>query len=281
MPTTIARKDRCLGELDRRRGLSPEAFWREYHEPRKPVVLQGLMDDWRALREWSIPWFREHCAGDRVPVGRCFGPKEYMPLGAYIEQMHDSPNTRGQGQGGLPPLYMEGWYFKEQRPDLGAHYRVPEHFGPDWFTRKLWPFTMHPDPHGILIGPRGAFTKLHYDLWASHSWNAQVVGRKEWVFIEPRYMDDVYIETRQNGGYVPGTDIECPDLQRYPKLGRVPYYKVVVHPGEMVYFPSLWLHQVTSLDDTISITHNYLSGNIYWRVLGRYLAHRYLKKQGI
>ena len=68
MPTTIARKDRCLGELDRRRGLSPEAFWREYHEPRKPVVLQGLMDDWRALREWSIPWFREHCAGDRVPV---------------------------------------------------------------------------------------------------------------------------------------------------------------------------------------------------------------------
>jgi len=38
---------------------------------------------------------------------------------------------------------------------------------------------------------------------------------------------------------------------------------------------------VTSLDDTISITHNYLSGNIYWRVMGRYLAHRFLKKQGI
>jgi len=189
-------------------------------------------------------------------------------------------STYGEGE---VPENAKAFYAAlcEQRPDLSAHYRVPEHFGPDWFTRKLWPFTMHPDPHGILIGPRGAFTKLHYDLWGSHSWNAQIVGRKEWVFIEPRYMDDVYIETRQNGGYVPGTDIEAPDLAQYPRLGKVPYYKVVVHPGEMVYFPSLWMHQVTSLDDTISVTHNYLSGNIYWRVLGRYLAHRYLKKQGI
>jgi hypothetical protein len=281
MPTTIAGKDRCLGELDRRRGISPEEFWSEYHVPAKPVVLQGMMDDWRALREWTIPWFRDHCGKDEVPVGRCFGPKERMPLGRYIDQMHATPDTRGQGEDVIPPLYMEGWYYRKQRPDLTDYYRVPEHFGRDWFYLKRWPFEMQPEAYALLIGPKGAFTKLHYDLWASHSWNAQIAGRKEWIFIDPRYKDDVYIETRQSGGYVPGTDIEAPDLKRYPRLGKVPYYKLVVHPGEMVYFPSLWMHQVTSLDDTISITHNYLSGNIYWRVLGRYLAHRYLKKQGI
>jgi len=276
----IETKTRCLGEIPRRRGLTPEQFWREHHVPRKPVILEGMMDDWPAMAEWSIDWFREHCAADKVPVGRCFGPKEYMPLGEYIDGMHGSPDERGKGDG-LPPLYMEGWYYLAQRPDLADYYRVPPHFGPDWFFTKRWPFDMEPEPHALLVGPKGAFTKLHYDLWASHSWNAQIVGRKEWVFIEPKYMDDVYIETRQNGGYVPGTDIENPDLSRYPKLADVPYYKTVVHPGEMIWFPSLWMHQVTSLDDTVSVTHNYLSGNIYMRVLGRYLSHRFLKKQGV
>lgn len=244
------------------------------------MVLQGACDDWRATREWSIEWFREHCGNDEVPVGRCFGPKAQMPLGQYIDQMHDCEDTRGQGEKGEPPLYMEGWYYPRNRPDLADHYRVPEQFGEDWFFTKRWPFAME-KPHGILIGPKGAFTKLHYDLWASHSWNAQVVGRKEWVFVEPKYAKDVYLETRQNGGYVPGTDVENPDPERFPRLLNVPYWKVVVNPGEVIWFPSMWMHQVTSLDDTVSITHNYLAGNIYMRVLGRYLAHRYLNKQGI
>lgn len=127
----IETESRCLGEIPRRRGLTPEQFWREHHAPQRPVVLQGWMDDWRAVREWSLEWFREHCGDDDVPVGPCFGPKEYMPLGRYIDQMHASPDTRGQGDGGVPPLYMEGWYYVNQRPDLAEHYRVPEHFGPD------------------------------------------------------------------------------------------------------------------------------------------------------
>lgn len=278
----IETKTRCLGEVDRRKGLTPEEFWNEYHVPRRPVVLQGMMDDWGAMRDWSVDWFRSHCGDDEVPVGRCFGPKDTMPLGKYIDEvMYVSPDTRGQGVDGKPPLYMEGWYYLNQRPDLAEHYTVPRHFGPDWFSTKRWPFTMAPEPHALLIGPQGAFTKLHYDLFATHSWNAQIMGRKEWVFVDPKHMDDVYIETRQNGGYIPGTDVEDPDTDRFPKLANVPYYKTVVNPGELIWFPSLWMHEVKSLDDTISITHNYLSGNIYWRVMGRYLRHRFLKRQGI
>ena len=278
---TEAPQDRCLGEIDRRRGLTPREFWHEYHLPQRPVILQGMMDDWIAMREWSHAWFREHCGDDQVPVGRCFGPKETMPLGAYIDQMHALANTRGENADGLPPLYMEGWYYAQNRPDLAELYQVPEHFGPDLFFTKWWPFEMKPVPHALLVGPKGAFTKLHHDLWASHSWNAQIVGRKEWVFVDPKHMDDVYLETRQNGGYVPGTDVHNPDLTRYPRLAKVPFYRSIVHPGELVWFPSLWLHQVESLDDTISITHNYLSANIFGRVLLRYLRNRFLHHQGI
>ena len=280
-PASSVDSSRCLGEIDRRRNLTPEAFWHEYHVPGKPVLLEGAIAHWRSMEEWSLEFFREQCRDDVVPVGQCFGPKDYMPLGTYIDRMHEFEDSRGQGDAGRPPPYMEGWYYIDQRPDLGQYYDVLTHFGEDMFFSKRWPFQMSPEPHALLIGPKGAFTKLHYDLWASHSWNAQVVGRKEWILISPKYRDRVYLETRQGGGYVPGTDVETPDLTRYPKLGQVPYFKSVVNPGDIVYFPSLWMHQVTSLDDTISVTHNYLSSNIYWRVLGRYLVHRFLKKQGI
>ena len=272
---------RCLGEIDRRRDLTPEEFWHEYHVPRRPVVLQGLTDDWRAMAEWSLEMFRRELGDEPVPVGRCFGPKETMPLGRYIDRMHELADTRGEGDGGLPPLYMEGWYYLDQRPDLLGHYSVPPHFGEDWFESKRWPWTLNPKPYALLVGPKGAFTKLHYDLWATHSWNAQIVGRKRWIFVSPEHMDDVYIETRQSGGYIPGTDVDQPDLERFPRLAKVSYWETVVHPGEIVWFPSLWLHEVVSLDDTISITHNYMSGNIYFRVLGRYLARRFLKKVGV
>ncbi|MEM7305496.1 MAG: cupin-like domain-containing protein [Planctomycetota bacterium] len=272
---------RWLGEVDRRRGLTPEEFWNEYHLPRKPVVLEGLMDDWRAMEEWSIEFFRTACADDEVPVGRCFGPKEQRKLGSYIDSMHELADTRGEGPEGKPPLYMEGWYYLHQRPDLADYYSVPEHFGPDWFYSGSWPFKLDPKPWALLVGPKGAFTKLHHDLWATHSWNAQIVGRKRWIFVAPDHIDDIYLETRQSGGYVAGTDVERPDLERFPRLAHVPYTTAVVNPGEMIWFPSMWFHEVESLDDSVSITHNYVSGNIYFRVLGRYLAHRFLKKQSI
>ncbi len=282
MPMTPAKpapanQVRCLGDIERLRRPSPAEFYEEFHRNPRPVILEGLIDDWPAMKEWSTDFFREHYGDAEVPVGRCFGEKRYMPLGEYVDRMHEL----GAGEEGKPPLYMEGWYYKETRPDLQRYYEVPEHFGTDWFYTKRFPFDVLPEPHGVLIGPKGAFTKLHYDLWGSHSWNAQIVGRKQWIFVAPEYRRHVYLETRQNGGYVAGTDVDAPDLERWPRLAKVKYVTGVVHPGEMIFIPSLWMHQVLSLDDTISITHNYLSGNVFFRVLGRYLTHRFLKKQGI
>ena len=36
---------RHIGELDRVRGITAKEFFHEYYAKRKPVVLEGLMDD--------------------------------------------------------------------------------------------------------------------------------------------------------------------------------------------------------------------------------------------
>lgn len=41
------------------------------------------------------------------------------------------------------------------------------------------------------LGPRGTFTPLHRDVYASYSWSANVVGRKLWWFFPPDQLERV------------------------------------------------------------------------------------------
>lgn len=270
---------RHIGELDRVRGITAKEFFHEYYAKRKPVVLEGLMDDWPALGLWNLEHFQSVYGSELVRVGRCFGETQTMKLGDYIQNMHElDPESRSAGR---PPLYMEGWYYRESRPELANDYIVPSFFGPDWIEAKWFPFNPRPLFHGILIGPKGSFTKLHYDQLATHSWNAQLLGRKQWILVSPDQMKNAYMDTRQDPGHHQGTDVDAPDLERYPLLGKLRYQTATVNPGEMIWFPSLWMHQVLSLDDTISVTHNYLGANNVPRFLGHLFATRFLGKKGI
>lgn len=268
--------ERCLGEIDRRHGLTPEEFRREYQRPRRPVILSGLTDDWPALREWSFASLRARVGAIEVPIRRCFGEKRLMPLAEYVDRRHEL-----RGDGSKPPFYLEGWFYRDEAPELAADYSVPPHFAGDLHEKRWHPFRPKPLPHALILGAKGAFAKLHFDLGATHSWNAQIVGRKRWVLVSPDQMENCYPETRQVGGYFPGTDVLAPDLARYPRLAKLRYTIGVVHPGELIWFPSMHLHEVLSLDDTISITHNYVHPDILLRSLRALFLARVLKREGI
>ena len=115
-PTTAALPEdpRHIGELDRVRGITSREFFHEYYAKRKPVVLEGMMEDWPAMQRWSFDHFREEYGAEEVRVGRCFGETQKMELGPYINEMHDlDPEGRSAG---LPPLYMEAGTTRNSGP---------------------------------------------------------------------------------------------------------------------------------------------------------------------
>lgn len=259
LPPSAARSNRAR-PIDRRSGLSRREFVHEYHLARKPVILSGLIDEWPARTLWTPQFFRERYGDQPVTAGRCFDKSVKTTMRAYLDLMADYASGKVQEPPNRPPLYLEGWYFRRPCPELGQHYSLPPIFGPDWFSR-FFPDKYDPKGTALLIGPKGTFTKLHYDLLSTHSWNAQLIGRKRWVLADPKHIAAVYLDTRNSGGYVPGTDLDAPDLARYPQLGEIEYLEGIVQPGEVIFFPERWLHQVTALDESISLTHNYMSAN--------------------
>jgi hypothetical protein len=103
------------------------------------------------------------------------------------------------------------------------------------------------------FGPAGTNTPLHHDtLMLLHT---QVVGRKRWRFISPLETPKLY---NFNNVFSP-IDIDRPDLVRYPLFAQVKVLEVIAEPGDTVFLPLGWWHQVSSLDVSLSFSYSNLA----------------------
>lgn len=91
-------------------------------------------------------------------------------------------------------------------------------------------------------------TPFHADVFTSFSWSVNICGRKKWILFPPG--EEYFL--RDNLGNLP-FDVTKQEHGRQ-------FYEVVQEPGEAIFVPSGWHHQVWNLKDTISINHNWING---------------------
>ena len=84
----------------------------------------------------------------------------------------------------------------------------------------------------------------------------QVTGRKKVVLFPPQ--DALYLYL--NGDKSEVLDIESPDLTRYPLFQYATQYHCELDPGDILFIPALWFHNVVSLDFSVAV-------NVFWRHL--------------
>lgn len=257
-----------MGEIPRLTKAPGKSLNRTHLRPRKPVVLQGLMDAWPAREKWTFEFFKEHYGDVKVPTGVVFSEKKDQPLGEYIEYLQSF--ERGDESG--PPIYMEGWYFRAANEELCADFQVPECLRDDWFE-TWYPKRKNPKGTGILMGPEGAFTKLHTDGQRTHTWLAQFVGRKHWIVVDYGFLSPLLTTKAECNGKYPG--FEHPGLEAYLKENEVEYWTCDLKPGEIIVLPGDWFHQVTTIENSISLTHNFFNGTNARRVLWEMMLTRF------
>lgn len=82
----------------------------------------------------------------------------------------------------------------------------------------------------------------------SHSWSTNICGLKRWVLFPPG--EEKYL--RDKLGNLP-RNIE--NLKHNRKC-----FEVLQYPGDAIFVPTNWHHQVWNPRDTISINHNWING---------------------
>jgi len=262
-------KDSQYPQVDRRVGLSLRQFNSEYRFPGKPVVITDAIEKWKARSCWTFENFKSRYSTTRMVVYR-YKDDEYqgdhvetIRLGDYIDRILTNDWNS------YPYYIRDDWKFFLEHKELLADYTVPEYFF-DWF--KLLPRFMRLVYPRIFIGPGGSVTPLHHDIWGTHAWLAQLVGRKRWILFSPDDRELLYdYQVRP----------DQPDLERFPLFQKTKPLECTIGPGDVIFVPSRWAHQVISLDPSISLTHNYMGPGCFWPSLTNSVREQLFKRLAV
>ena len=237
--------------------LSPAEFRERFMVPNLPVMLTGASDGWRAVAEWidasgepDVARLAALFPGSEVAVVDGAGKPHDMSLREYADWW---VHRRASG----PPLYLKDWHQPREQPDYGA-YRQPQHVADDWLNEH-WAAAGGGGGGGdhrfVYVGPAGSKTALHADVFFSFSWSANVCGRKRWWLLpaaQRRLASDA------------ATQPLAADI-RTLRDAAAHVIELEQGPGELLFVPSGWYHQVENMRDTISINHNWLNAcNARW-----------------
>lgn len=244
-------------QIERRSDISVQDF-RSYKAHRKPVILPDVMKTWRA-HGWTWSGLAERYGATEIHVSRYndgwykSSDARQMSVKSFVEGVLTSDWES------FPYYVRDSWELFGKHPELLSDCPVPDHFF-DWFSRL--PGLSRPGPR-LFMGPSGAVTPLHVDIWETHAWLTQIIGRKRWVLISPHDRQFLTSVQRPGKGLAKyAVDPESPDfLKSFPQVRPLEY---ILGPGETIFVPSGWAHHVRSLEPGISITWNFL-GPGDWR----------------
>lgn len=234
-------------EIDRHHQLAPQDFAENYVKLCKPVVISGLMEDWKALREWSPTYFKMTAPSLKIPVKEFINSeqirstrwtmKEYVDFIENYERMN-----RSQQDGNPPPYCHDIPIFSLLNLLLTDVHPFPIEYFPQWYSYEWWRYIQ------FFLGPSHSITPLHFDCLLTNNLFFQVVGRKKFTIFSPSDKDFCYC---YNWRWFK-VDPEKPDYHQYPQYKYTTPIEIMIKPGDVFYMPPGTLHHVRSLDTSIS-----------------------------
>lgn len=107
----------------------------------------------------------------------------------------------------------------------------------------------------LLIDPAGAFIPLRHDL--TNQLLIQLVGRNRVLVVSPNHSPAL---TNGRLGFSDIGNLEAAAARGDPALEGMRVFVVDLGPGDALFLPIGWWHQVRALDFSVSVTHT----NFVW-----------------
>lgn len=257
----LAKRDWMLDTIERQRALSvhartihrvhgigSQAFLDHYYAPGRPVILAGAMAGWPALERWTPDYLARRVGPAEVEYqgGRASDPDFEYNKQAHVRRMPFDRFIAMIGNDASNDAYITA---SNSASNAAALRPLEEDLG---FPATILD-TGAPHPKGMLwVGPAGTFTPLHHDL--TNNLLAQVVGRKKIVLVPPSETPRLY-NSRHVFSDIPDLLDPALDKGRFPLAGEARRLELILQPGDMLFIPIGWWHQVASLEFSVSLTY--------------------------
>lgn len=228
--------------------IDKEYFNTHYGFPGIPVLFKNAFFDWEIRTKWTFDHL-ESILQEKVAPEKIWdnGMRQAMTLTDYINKSD-------------PSLYYKT--NNHLKNVLQGDYTTPACFDCWYSTTKVgrpknrlsW----------LYVGVRNSFSELHRDIWYTSAWNYLIQGRKLWFIYPSTYSEMI---NRDKERYkISGKDINgiANDIIR-PLI-------CIQESGEMIFVPGDYYHAVINLEDSISLTENFMNETNYEKVRSYFRA---------
>ena len=225
----------------------------------QPAILKGLARDWPLVRKGrespsaAIAYLKSFYGGRPVVFyrgehgigGRFFYNDDLTALNFESGRMaldEFLDRVAAHLEDAQPPsFYIGSTDVDTWLPGLRAENDLM--LGHDMFERS-------PPLVGIWIGNR-TMAAAHYDM--SHNLACNMVGHRRFTLYPPDQVHNLYpgpLEPTPGGQVVSMVDPRDPDPDLYPRFAeaRAAARVAELEPGDVLFYPALWWHQVEALD---------------------------------
>lgn len=218
---------------------SDEYFRLNFLVLQKPVVITGVVTQWRAYSAWDKDYLISRVGTTSIPVrisDHAWNPDPAvtttdMTMEDYIETAHASrlPGDRHLYMGQLP--------LRKYLSCLIDDIEIPRFFGEP-----------EPQPYFWLSAANGSKTNLHFDT--AQNFLAQIRGRKRVMLYPPGKYNNFYPAFKR----ISQVDPYKSTVTEYPLFPFHSGIECVLNPGEMLYIPIHWWHHVESEESGVSVS---------------------------
>ncbi|MGW2520662.1 cupin-like domain-containing protein [Streptomyces sp. NPDC001617] len=208
---------------------------------REPAVFRGLAADWPAVGTWTLPYIASLDPSLRVRLVR--GNREnthtaftWTDLGTYVRQLSEPPQPDGE------LLYLKEFDLLKQFPalqeGLGRMDFLP---GGAVTSRSAW------------IGPARARTGLHQDLLDNCA--VQITGTKRFLLARPGTVERAEMVSAKYDSWARLSRVSFTELASVAgAAASEDYFFMDLEPGDVLYVPAGWWHEVVNLSAGILLS---------------------------
>ncbi|WP_035334802.1 cupin-like domain-containing protein [Dokdonia sp. PRO95] len=218
-----------LQEITRVHTITKKEFLRDYVKPQKPVVIEHLIDDWKAYDKWNLAYIKD-IAGDKEvplyddrPVKHDEGFNQAhatMSMSAYVDLLKKEPTNYR--------IFL--YNLMKEVPSLKDDFKFPK-IG----LRLLKQIPM------LFFGGEGSKVFMHHDIDWANILHFHFEGKKQCVLFPPSETPHLYkvpysLITRED------INFDDPDYDKFPNLKKAKGFICHLNHGETLYMPEGYWH---------------------------------------
>mmetsp|Transcript_49212 Transcript_49212/g.96502 ORF Transcript_49212/g.96502 Transcript_49212/m.96502 type:complete len:534 (+) Transcript_49212:3-1604(+) len=248
-----------MGSVPRVRLPGPDTPFREDTiKHGVPVILTNtVVQNWDALNKWDISYV-EAQAGNTIKnvyvhKEPLFGPlwRDKKPFAAMKTLVH-------RNQFGVQDMPKKAFFSRMANTSAQTEYvYYTGSFESRQLAKDLQPFKELLVPGkvehvNIWAGQAGVVTHLHYDSY--ENFFVQLSGRKKFLIFPPSQTHNVYSYPFLHPSNAQSQiNLDQPDLDAFPHHANAACWEADLGPGDMLYIPPMYWHQVVAIDSNFGM----------------------------